>query len=264
MKAIVAIVRAPHFSVRRPVSYQAAVALPLPQPSTIVGALAFSLSVKQGLGSGYSDSYVEECLKATLERLVRVAVKPLTPISRGALTLSRMRTLEIKSEEVEQKIRRGERISDAMIREYFYGRLGLIYVFKDDEDASKALEALYLVERLGDTESCVYICEVFEGRLEAVGRRGLIDTYTPRDWLEKILKGSFSLTLMCPEGLAIKVKRIGENLKEVMVEYVLPLYEEKENILYPTFYEAEVKEGFGIWRVISNDFEASLVIPSGE
>lgn len=261
MKAVVAIVRAPLFSVRRPLSYQAAVAFPLPQPSTLVGALAFSLGVKEGLGSGYGDSYAESCTKAVLERLIRVAIKPLAPISRSVVMLLRMRTLETKSEEVEQKVREGRRISDAMVREYFYGRLGMIYLFEDDESASRALEALYLVERLGDTESCVCVTEVLEGRLEVVGQRGLIDTSTPKNWIKRIYRGRYSLAQMCPEQLAAKVKRSMTDLREATIEYVLPLYEERENLLFPTFYEAEVEEGFSIWKVTSSNFEANLVIP---
>jgi len=223
--------------------------------------LAFSLSVKEGLGSGYGDSYVESCTRVVLERLVRVAIKPLTPISCSAVLLSRMRTLEMRSEKVEQNIRKGKRISDAMVREYFYGRLGVIYLFKDDESASKALEALYLVERLGDTESCVCVTEVLEGKLEVVGQRGPIDTSTPKSWIRRINRGRYSLAQMCPEELAAKVKRSMMDLKRAVIEYVLPLYEERENLLFPTIYEAEVEEGFSIWKVTSGDFEANLVAP---
>ncbi|RLE83811.1 MAG: type I-A CRISPR-associated protein Cas5, partial [Thermoprotei archaeon] len=99
MKAVVAVVRAPHFSVRKPFSYQAAVAHSLPPPSTLVGALAFSLAVRSGIGGGSGDSYVEECCRAVLRGLVRATVKPLGPLTRSALSLTRVRALELRSSE---------------------------------------------------------------------------------------------------------------------------------------------------------------------
>ena len=128
------------------------------------------------------------------------------------------------------------------------------------EEASAALEALYLLERLGDTESCVYVSVVEEAELEKAGRRGVIDTCTPRDWLNKIVRGRFSLDYMSPEELACKVLRTREDVRRA-VEYVIPLYEEKENLMIPSAYEAEVKEGFCIWRVKARSFKATIALP---
>lgn len=261
MKAVIAVARAPHFSVRKPFSYQAAVAFSLPQPSTLAGALAFSLAARGRAGSGSGDSYIEEYCRTVLKGLVRATVKPLSPLTRSTLTITRARVLELKSsEEIARKIKEGKKITDAMIREYIHGVLGLVYVFKNPDEASAALKSLYLVERLGDTESCVYVSVVEEAELEKVGKRGFIDTYTPREWVEKVIGGSFSLEYMYPEELACKVLRSKEDLKNA-IEYIIPVYEEKESLIAPSAYEAEVKNGFCIWRIKARSFEANIVLP---
>ncbi|RLF05131.1 MAG: type I-A CRISPR-associated protein Cas5 [Thermoprotei archaeon] len=263
MRAVVALVRAPLFSVRKPLTYQAAAAFPLPQPSTLVGALACSLAVTYGGVEGVKgDVYVKECCKLVLRELVRATVKPLTPVARSSLTLSRMRTLELGSDKVVRRIERGGRIRDAMIREYFYGRLGLLYVFRDGELASKAVKALYLLERLGDTESCVSVDEVGEGELEPLGEEGVVDTYTPADWVRTV-RGAFSLDSMCPEEVAAIVIRKREDIMRRLVKYVLPLREIRENLFAPSPYRVGVREGFSLWSVKLDDVRINVVLPQG-
>jgi len=263
MRAVLALIRAPLFSTRKPIAYQVAVAYPLPQPSTLVGALTYSLTVAYGGVKGFSgDLYVKKCCENVLRGLIRAVAKPLSPISRSSFTLSRMRTLELSSDEVVKRIKRGKRIKDAMVREYFYGKIGLLYVFKDEELAMKASKALYLLERLGDTESCICVEEIRDIKLKSVGREGEVDTYTPFEWLEGI-SGSFSVEKMFPERFAVKPIRTRAEAAEELVDYVVPLCEVKGNVLKLSPYRVKTKEGYSVWKSEISSLKLSVVLPLG-
>jgi len=273
MRAIVAQVRTPAFSVRQPHVYQVAVSFPLPPPSTLVGFLAFAVA-QGGLpgvaGGLMGDEYIEKLSNYVLSYIVRAVATPIKPLARRSVVLSRIRALEESSEKVARQIERGKRISDAMIREYYHGTLGLIYVLKDDDYfVDEAIKSLYLAERIGDTESLVSVVRVEEAKLERLDREGYVDTYTPLSLIESFDGDTFSLIKMQREELAGKVKRTQRDLEKYSEKYIVPLAEKKigreEHVLLErTKVKVKVKEGFYIWRVKTGDFNVHVVLPKGD
>ena len=268
-RAFVALVRAAAYSVRQPQTYQVGTAFPVPQPSTLVGSLACAAALAEGGPAGVSgDKYVEQLAKSILGMLVRATAKPVTPLASSSVTLSRVRALEESSEKVRENIEKGRRISDAMVREYYSGRLALIYVFKDVVEAPRVLSWLYLIGRIGDTESLVSLESVGEASLEPLGSEGYVDTYTPLEWVESYGEGAFSLARLCGEELCAWVVRKREDYEEHSAIYIVPLAEKgsgrERRILEASKVHVRTARDYKIWKVKGAGVEANVVLPEGE
>lgn len=271
-KAFIAIVRAPLYSVKRPEAYQTGVSLPLPQPSTLVGALARAAAIAEGnpagLPSGVAgDDYVRELTEWILGKLelVRAVAKPVGFLARSSFMLSRVRALEESGKDILSKMEKGRRIADAMVREYYWGRLALMYVFKGDIDSRRVLTWLSLLERLGDTESLVSPERVGEAKLEPLGSEGDVDTYTPVKWVESYDGEVFSLERLCEEKLcAVPIRDVG-SFREFSSVYLVPLVERAAGrgrvILEGSKVRVRVAKDYGIWRVEGAGVAANIVLP---
>ena len=260
MRAVVAALKVPFFSIKLPVAYQAAPSYPLPPPTTLIGALAKSYALAFGCGNGKSgDEYVEECIRRVLKQTVLATVKPLSPIWSGSFLLSRLNVLEAPGE-VQERVAQGKRIKDAMVRDYFGGTLALVYLFKEDSFAEEAAKALYLLERLGDTESLTSLHWVALAEVEDLeSEEGEVDTYFSVKCVETDrIRGSFIAYNMHPMGAAVKVRRKLEDLGEVET-YILPLSEVRRGLLMPGKVRVSVRRGCRILRVKAEGFEAAVV-----
>lgn len=273
MQVVEVKVRPQLFSIRRPLSYQVADAFILPQPSSLVGALASCLAKLGFRAIKVGDEYVKALINYVLKGLVRVAIKPVSPVMASPVVLSRLRVLEKNLEELEIE----GRVSDAMIREYVYGSFILYFVFHNNELSSKAQKALFLLERIGDTESLVAIESVNLCSLKELKETADIDTSTRADWVESI-SGNFVAVRMYTEDFACEVKRVGrekeklKNTKTYLNElrkkyermFYLPLKAEVlRNRLYfiPTSFRAQPKPGFKVIEAEAED-KARLVVSS--
>lgn len=274
--AVKAVSKGPIFSIQRPLSYQIADSLILPQPSTLVNALSFCLSkVKNVIIQGYGDEYLKNIMKFIRKGLVRVAVKPLTPIISTPIILSRLRTLEWSVNEIERKISEGERLSNAMIREYVFGIYSIYFLFTNREIAEKSLKFLHLLNRIGDTESITSITSVEEAEISEEGRSGLIDTYTPCNWIADI-SGNFVISRLCDEEYAeYRFERIGGKVSDIVKarleqfamyskEFYLPFAVERVNngylIYKPSTFSVKTKEGFMVIYLKTAYDKAGIVI----
>jgi len=268
-RAFVALVRAAAYSVRQPQTYQVSASFPIPQPSTLASSLACAAALADGGPEGVlGDAYVEQLAKSILEVLVRATAKPVAPLTSSSVTVSRVRTLESSSEEVVKSIEKSRRISDAMVREYYSGRLALIYIFKDTINASKVLSWLYLIGRIGDTESLISLESVGEASLEPLGSEGFVDTYTPLEWVESYGEGIFSLARLSREELCIKVLRKREDYEKNSSIHIVPLAEKdvgrERRILEASKVYVKTSRDYLIWKVEGAGVEANVVLPGGE
>jgi len=267
-RAFVALVKAAAYSIRQPQTYQVSASFPIPQPSTLVGSLACAAALAEGGPAGVlGDAYVEKLAKSILDILVRATAKPAAPLTSSSVTISRVRALEVKSEEVRESVKEGRRISDAMVREYYSGRLALIYIFKDVIEASRVLSWLYLIGRMGDTESLISLENVGEASLEPLGSEGYVDTYTPLEWVESYGEGVFSLARLGREELCIKVVRKREDYEKYSAIYIVPLAEKsagrERRILEASKVYVKTARGYKIWKVDGAGVEANVVLPEG-
>ncbi len=269
MQVVEVKVRPQLFSIRRPLSYQVADALLLPQPSSLVGALASCLAKLGFKAAGMGDEHIKSLIDETLRGLERVAVKPTSPIVASPVVLSRLRVLEKTSDEIEQ----GGRLSDAMVREYVHGSFTLYFVFRNHDLALKAEKALFLLERIGDTESLVAVESINLCRLSKIGEKADVDTSTRADWVNGI-EGDFVAARMCVEGFAREVVRVGRGKLGTASRYLDELREKYECMFYlplkiervkdrvffvPTNLRLEVKPGFKIVEAEAED-RARLVV----
>lgn len=268
--------RGPIFSVRRPLSYQVADALILPQPSALLGALVSCLS-KTGsiVAEGSGDDYLRNLVRLTRRGIARITVKPLTAIVPAPVILSRLRTLEWTIKEIEERVLRNEKITDAMIREYVFGVYSVYFLFTDEKIAEKSLSSLSLLSRIGDTESLSSASTVERMEFSVREKSGLVDTYTPCDWVADI-SGSLITSRLCEEGyLEHSLERIEGRPQDITEKglklfrnysrnFYLPLAIERTNrgyLLYkPSAFSARTEEGFTIARFKSPHDESRIVV----
>lgn len=251
LRAIEAVVKSPVFSIQRPLSYQVADSLTLPQPSTLVGALAYCMAKASAImARGTGDTFVRELI-ATLRRgLARIAARPLVPIMLTPIILSRLRTLELSSTQIAKRINKGKRLSDAMVREHASGAFSIYFLFLDEEIAEKAKKAIYLLSRIGDTESLTSVSSIYEMELLSVEKQGSIDTYTPCTWIENV-SGNFVVARLCNEEYAELSQKIIKGKPADVTKARLALYKEYSEEFYLPFAIKLTERGYIIYKPTS-------------
>jgi len=155
----------PVFSVRDVESYQVAVSVLVPLPSTVVGAVGAVLG-RMGYCRG------DECLKEARRR-IRLARAVAPTAAKSPVVLRRLRGVLEEGklpDSVKDITRDVAGLSDAMTREYVFAwRLALIL----EGDVKR--EHLYLIDRLGDSESLVSVVDVAEVEpVECTGRVNVV------------------------------------------------------------------------------------------
>ncbi|MBS7612292.1 type I-A CRISPR-associated protein Cas5 [Candidatus Bathyarchaeota archaeon] len=269
-------VRESVFSVQRPLSYQVGDSLILPQPSTLVNTLVFCLSRAQSItAQDFGDKYLRNLIESAGKGLVRVTIKPLTPLISTPILLSRLRTLEWTVDKIEDKISGNEKLTNAMIREYVFGAYSIYFLFTDDEIAEKSTKSLSLINRVGDTESLISITRVERTTLIGREKSGLIDTYTPSSWLERA-SGNFVISKFCKENYAkYRLEKVGGKPADVArkrlelflkfsEDFYLPLTVEKTTKNYliykPVAFLAKTKDDFTIAHFKTTKDDAKIVV----
>jgi len=187
MKAFIVSLSFPIFSLKLPLAFQVADTSLLPSPSSLRGALAKNLAYFHPFSGNDFQEAVEEWILRVEEFVPYVTVKPESEIIKGSVILSRSRTLEQRGrEDPRDAMRRGV---------VFIHSVRACYVI-DEEKAKKALgedaldqikEALWLIDRVGDTESISNVSSV-EGHLDLslLGDEGKIDTITNESLVELV------------------------------------------------------------------------------
>ncbi|MEM1509161.1 MAG: type I-A CRISPR-associated protein Cas5a [Thermofilaceae archaeon] len=257
-KVVAALVRLPVFSIAQPESFQVLSALPVPQPSSLVGALAYALGVVSGKGTkameeAYSLVKNGELLAARAKPNGNEAVSP--PLVPSPVVLRRFRIADKAHESKDRGVRKpvdrlGESLGagnfdevkkilevelmDAFYREYVMGvNLFCVWVFKSQ---SLAEDVVSLIHRLGDTESLCTVVEVFN-REATLTRKNVVETPFPAPWIEgaRVIKGSYFPAKICNEARELSL-------------FIIPLRQETERsgkLRYPAIRPSSVTVDYG-------------------
>lgn len=227
------------YSIKFPYAFQVAHTIKLPQPPTLLGALASALCLAGSVKlRSKGVKYYDECLNSTATlglRAVSAAPASLALTITSAL-LRRWRlenvikNLKADSETFKRKV------PDAMVREYVYcPKLVTFYIFDKEEGAEEAVKALWSVERLGDTESLTTCTEVYlhKASTKVGGEASNVKTYFPLR-VAKHIYGNYHIVKMQPLNIGLKSKRTSSDIRS-LEEYVFPLevrYDEKTGLNY--------------------------------
>jgi CRISPR-associated protein Cas5a/b/c len=169
------------YSVRIVETYQVAASYPLLPPSTIVGAIAKSLSMLGYCGTRSSDwkSKVNDCLNYTRGLVFKARDTSILAEGRGPgkqtsipISVRQPVILHVLRKVLEENrlpssLKEIEKFSDAMVREYMISPLPRLLLIiskgpKDRDTIRKLKEAILLISRLGNSESLVSVLGVSE------------------------------------------------------------------------------------------------------
>ena len=164
LTAIITKILAPAISIKHPEAFQVAATLPIPQPSTLVGALGYCMGTFYGTGLTAGEEAKKITEVARSKALTEVIVT-------SSVTLKRFRVLDKGFEkgeyseayevlhqgnlsEFKRMIESG--LTDALYREYISQTvLKCVWIAKKPIDP----RVLRILQRLGDTESLVTVLE---------------------------------------------------------------------------------------------------------
>jgi len=244
LRAALARIRLPIFSVKHPEAFQIMSCLPIPQPSTLIGALAYCIGVSQDIGTKALDN-----IKESLERLheaggVAARAKLTGTALFSPIILRRFRIADEirKRMQLYDLLSRGDYIGgkhfletvlmDAFYREYTMSH-EIICVWILSEELMINEHILRLLQRLGDTESLVAVLDAWIEDIEIFDEQRVKTPFPFPLGGARILRGDFSIVKMCDEG------RLPE-------QFIIPVRREirrtatgKIMILEPTEVEAE-------------------------
>jgi len=160
LKVILTEIAGPITSVRHIDTYQVATSYPLIPPSTLIGAIGYALGRMSKCRAGY-DFRQSECFKV-VRTLVSKARMCSSSASKASVMLKRVRGV-LEEGVMPKTVDEFTKFSDALIREYivFEKMKALIIPTKQDKDVIDAIaKAMWLIERLGDSESLVAVTKV--------------------------------------------------------------------------------------------------------
>ena len=216
LTALIAKISAPIISIRHPETFQIAATLPIPQPSTLVGALGYCYGTFSGAGLNAMEQVKRVIIAARAKLLSETAI--IAPI-----ILRRFRILDkgfegkegekpfqracenLRGGNIEEfrRILEGE-LTDALYREYLsQASLKCIWIVREPMDN----RMLLLLQRLGDTESLITVIDVWTSECspEEVDETSTNYPFTiEKDNLAEI-SGEYSLMRMCDENRAKKL-----------------------------------------------------------
>jgi len=222
VRVIEARIRLPTFSIKHPEAFQVRASLPLPQPSTLVGVLAYCVGVAKGMGTDAAKvvgSWVEEGKLMAARASLLSGVPPMTV---STTVLRRFRVVDkahlyklpgegpkyIKA--IEDAVQRGEferiksmlekDLTDAFYREYIMGHeVKCVWAISDDLELQP--DWIMLAHRLGDTESLCAVLEVKEVGAK-VTEDHVVETSFPThlEGSKLIEGGPYTIMKMCDEA----------------------------------------------------------------
>ncbi|MEM0489133.1 MAG: type I-A CRISPR-associated protein Cas5a [Nitrososphaerota archaeon] len=213
LKGVFARVRLPIFSVKHPETFQVMSCLPIPQPSTLVGALAYCIGTHHG--SGVKAFYrLKEVIEGNEVKLIaRARLMGITIIS--PLVLRRFRIADefhkrmqfydilSRGDYYEGKIFLERALIDAFYRSYAMSHEILCaWIIDGKFEISDSI--FYLLQRLGDTESLITVCEVWLEDVE-INEAPEIRTSFPFPLGNATIRGgNFAIMKMCDEKRLVK------------------------------------------------------------
>jgi len=257
-KVVLARIRLPVFSVADPEAFQILLSLPLPQPATLVGALAYAVGVSGGKGTRAYEEIIRmveggELLAARAK--IGGGGTEGAPLAPSSIVLRRFRIFD-KGFESKKK---GERkpaevlreaassgqyevvkrvvevtLTDALFREYVMGvELAAAWVFAGEGFGE---EVFWCINRLGDTESLCTVVDVRSAEGAIVEKRE-VETPFPAPLLPgaRVVSGEFVPAKVCDE-------------KRVLRPFVLPVkvaVERRGRIRYRAFHPTRVRLVYG-------------------
>lgn len=198
------------YSIRHSESFQVAKSLIIPQPTTLIGALAYTYAITNNVGR-------LEALNTITANTVIARAKLLSPAVVESVILRRLRILD-KGMEREKKggaetgyskllrllgksafpefIKTLTTLTDAMYREYIHAHEVLaLYILKSHINVKPEL-----ITRIGDTESLCTIIDVQEVNVRTLKVREVTTSYPfPLTDDIKDIKGSYIIVKMCSE-----------------------------------------------------------------
>lgn len=208
LTSIIAKILAPIISIKHPEVFQIAASLPVPQPSTLVGALGYSLGAFSGSGLSASDQ-AKNFIAAARARLSNGGAIV------NSIVLRRFRILDKGFEKGDfpkayeyflqgdflsfRKIIETE-LTDALYREYVsQAVLKCIWVIREPIDH----RIFQIIQRLGDTESLVTVLETWSAECFLEESTETSTTYPfamPKDNHLIRISGDYVLTKMQDEN----------------------------------------------------------------
>lgn len=218
LTAICAKINTPIFSIKHPETFQIAASLPIPQPSTLIGALAYCFGVQQGIGLE-AQKVVKKSVVIARAKLVSDAV------TTNPIVLRRFRILdkgfESKKKEEEKPFERAfsilqegdfdtfrkiieQTLIDALYREYLSpATLKCVWILKSPIES----KILYLLQRLGDTESLVNVTEAWsaECKVEHLDKISTSYYFTVLQDIVSAVHGNYTVMRMCNEERELKL-----------------------------------------------------------
>jgi CRISPR-associated protein Cas5a/b/c len=157
--ALCAELSAPIISIKDPEVYQVAVSTPLPQPSTLIGAIGYSYW-KMKLCNGE-----DLCIRRVRETVLKARASAVIS-SKFSVILSRYRGV-LEERKLPKNIDDILGFRDALAREYiFLGRFKVLIIPSHTKYIDEIKKALLIIERVGDSESLVSTLSVEECEVE--------------------------------------------------------------------------------------------------
>lgn len=207
LKGVFARIRSPIFSVKHPETFQVMSCLPIPQPSTLVGALAYCIGVSHGSGikafhqlRKYIENGIELAARAKLIDITTSSSLVLRRFRVADELHKRMQLYEILSrgDYSEGKIFLERALTDAFYRSYIMSH-EILCAWIIDETLEVNENVFSIMQRLGDTESLVAVSEVWIEDVK-LHNASEIETSFPFPLEDAIIKkGDFTIVKMCDE-----------------------------------------------------------------
>lgn len=156
VKVLIAEFKPSMYSTRYKPSYQVQVSYPLPTPSTVIGSIGRALAY---MGKCSGTFCIDDARK--LVKKARAYVSPDVVILKSSIVLTRLRgaveerRLPLSQDEI-------PKFRDAMLREYVYvsDTIKVLIIPRTEDQVDVVEQALYLIDRLGDSESLVALKSV--------------------------------------------------------------------------------------------------------
>lgn len=244
-------IRLPSFSLKIPESFQITSSYPLPSPSSLVGALAYSIAVHNGLSNESALKYTRAIVLAARASIPKAQIYTINPIllwrfrvlDRGTerpkrkqerLTLlQQLSELTSKESYLEGKLLLEQRLKDALYREYIFAQeLNVVYLLKREIDE----EVFHLISRLGDTESLCSVDSVKIYDYEILPADDVITRY-PFTRNENILRieGKFTVMKQCDEN---------REMRFFIIPITRKIAQTRRGMKFMTLHTSEVKVTF--------------------
>jgi CRISPR-associated protein Cas5 subtype I-A len=214
LTALCAKISTPIFSIKHPEAFQIAASLPIPQPSTLLGALAYCLGIQQGIGLKAQEVVMKDVIIARAKLMSDVTVvnpiilRRFRVLDKGSERKGRgdyMKALNAYKEgdiDTFRSIIEGA-LTDALYREYLSpATLKCIWILRSPIES----KILYLLQRLGDTESLVNVAEAWsdECKTERLDKISTSYYFTAFQDTISAVHGDYTIIKMCNEGRELK------------------------------------------------------------